>query len=142
MFSDAQMLQASKSVYGEYISQCGGDSRDRQKTAMVKRVANNLIAVTNDYLRKNGYVNELKNFEWDVHLVPAPGQVNATCMAGGKILVFEGILPIAQNDAGLAAILGHEIGHAIGHHIAEQLTKQKKKQIGQMLGEAMKKLDK
>lgn len=135
-FSDPQMLQMSKSVYGQYILESGGDSRDRQKTAMVKSVADRLIKVTNDYLRKNGYANELQYYEWDVHLVPAPGQVNATCMAGGKILVFEEILPIAQNDAGLAAILGHEIGHAIGHHIAEQLTKEKKKQIGQVLGSA------
>lgn len=134
-FSDAKMLQASKSFYYDtYIPQMGGDSRDIKKTAMVKKVANKLIRVTTDYLRNNGYADELKYYEWDVHLVPAPGQINATCMAGGKILVFEGILPIAENEAGLAAILGHEIGHAIAHHVAQRNTQQAKKGIGQMFG--------
>jgi predicted Zn-dependent protease len=134
-FSDAKMLQGAKTFYyGTYIPQMGGDSRDKQKTAMVKNVANKLIRVTTDYLRNNGYADELKYYEWDVHLVPAPGQINATCMAGGKILVFEDILPIAKNEAGLAAILGHEIGHAIAHHVAQRNTQQAKKGVGQMLG--------
>ena len=51
-----------------------------------------------------------------------------------KILVFEGILPIAQNEAGLAAVLGHEIGHAIAHHSAQSATQESKKKIGQMFG--------
>jgi len=101
---------------------------------MVKKVANKLIRVTTDYMRKNGYANELKYFDWDVHLVPAPGQINAICMPGGKILVYEGILPITKNEAGLAAVLGHEIGHAIAHHAAQKNTQIAIKQMWQQLG--------
>ncbi len=135
LYSDKQMLQGSNSFYySQYIPQMGGDSRDEVKTAMVKKVAEKLIRVTTEYMRNNGYADELKYYEWDVHLVPAPGQINATCMAGGKILVFESILPIAQNEAGLAAVLGHEIGHAIAHHSAQSATQESKKKIGQILG--------
>lgn len=135
LFSDQKMLQSSNSFYySKYIPEMGGDSHDEEKTAMVKKVAENLIRATTEYMRNNGYADELKFYEWDVHLVPAPGQINATCMAGGKILVFEGILPIAQNEAGLAAVLGHEIGHAIAHHSAQSATQESKKKIGQMIG--------
>jgi predicted Zn-dependent protease len=133
-FSDEQMLQFSQRYYGEIISDLGGESHDTQKKSMVKKVANKLIRVTTDYMRKNGYANELKYFDWDVHLVPAPGQINAICMPGGKILVYEGILPITKNEAGLAAVLGHEIGHAIAHHAAQKNTQIAIKQMWQQLG--------
>lgn len=133
-YSDYQMLNMVKSEYGQYVYSLGGDSKNKKETERVRRVASRLIAVTTEYLKNNGYANELKYYEWEIHLVPAPGQVNATCMPGGKIVVFEGILPIAYNDAGLAAILGHEIGHAIAHHSAENFTKQQKKGLWQTIG--------
>ena len=133
-FSDYQMLNLIKSEYPSYVAYLGGDSRDKASTERVRRVSSKLIAVTEQYLKNNGYANELKFYEWEVHLVPAPGQVNATCMPGGKIVVFEGILPIAYDDAGLAAVLGHEIGHAIAHHSAEKMSKQQNKKIWQAVG--------
>lgn len=135
-FSDYQMLNLVRPQYGDYINSLGGDSNNKTETARVKRVSNNLINVVTDYMAKNGFANELQFYEWEVHLVPAGGQVNATCMPGGKIVVFEGILPIAGNDAGLAAIIGHEIGHAIAHHAAEKFTKANNKAIWQKIGSA------
>lgn len=135
-FGDYQMLNMVKADYNDYVYSLGGDSNNKTESARVKRVANNLITAVTDYMSKNGYANELQFYEWEVHLVPAPGEVNATCMPGGKIVVFEGILPVAGNDAGLAAILGHEIGHAIAHHAAEQLTKSNNKSIWQNIGAA------
>ena len=51
-------------------------------------------------------------------------------MPGGKIVVYEGLLPYTQNDAQLAIVLGHEIAHAVAKHSAEQLSKQQNQQIG------------
>ena len=133
-YSDGQMLNMVKSEYGAYVYSLGGDSKKTQEAQRVKNVASRLIGAATDYMKKNGFANELKFYEWEVHLVPAPGQVNATCMPGGKIVVYEGILPIAYNDAGLAAILGHEIGHALAHHAAEKFSKQRNKSIWQTIG--------
>jgi len=47
---------------------------------------------------------------------------NAFALPGGKIAVYTGIFPIAQNDAGLAAILGHEVTHALARHGAERMS--------------------
>ena len=55
---------------------------------------------------------------------------NAFCMPGGKIVVYEGLLPYTQNEASLAIVLGHEIAHAVAKHSAEQITKQMNQQMG------------
>lgn len=136
LYSDYQMLNLIRADYPAYVLSLGGDSKNKKETQRVKNIGNKLISAATNYLKNNGYANELGNYEWEIHLVPAPGQVNATCMPGGKIVVFEGILPIAQNDAGLAAILGHEIGHAIAHHVAEKLTKSENKTSWLKLGAA------
>ena len=57
-------------------------------------------------------------------------QANAFCMPGGKIVVYEGLLPYTQNEASLAIVLGHEIAHAVAKHSAEQITKQMNQQMG------------
>lgn len=80
----------------------------------VMRVARRLIPVAGDSAR---------GFEWQVSVVRSEDR-NAFCLPGGKIVVFTGILPITANDAGLAAVLGHEMGHATLRHGAQRVFKQ------------------
>jgi predicted Zn-dependent protease len=61
-------------------------------------------------------------YRWDYMILNAPKTVNAAAIAGGRIIVYSGILPVAQTDAGLATILGHEVGHVMAHHTAERLS--------------------
>ena len=68
-------------------------------------------------------------FEWEVAVIESE-QANAFCLPGGKMAVYTGILPIAQNDDALAAIMGHEIAHAVLRHGAERMAQQKLVQIG------------
>lgn len=70
-------------------------------------------------------------FAWDVNLIQSD-QANAFCLPGGKIAVYTGILPIAQNMDALAAIMGHEIAHALLRHSGERMAQQKLVQLGQM----------
>ncbi len=65
-----------------------------------------------------------KNFQWAVSLVRSD-QVNAFCLPGGKIVVYTGILPIAQNDSQLATVLGHEMAHATSRHGSQRLLRNK-----------------
>jgi predicted Zn-dependent protease len=82
---------------------------------MVKGVATRLAAATGDAGR---------NFDWRVSVVDSQ-EVNAFCLPGGKIVVYTGILPIAQSEAGLATVMGHEMAHATLRHGSERLLKQK-----------------
>ncbi len=73
-----------------------------------------------DVIRRLTSVSGAKE-DWRFAIFASPEQ-NAFCLPGGKIGVFAGILPIALNNAGLAAVLGHEIGHVLAHHPAERMS--------------------
>jgi len=64
-----------------------------------------------------------KKFDWDFTLFNSK-EVNAFCLPGGKVGVYTGILPVAKTNAGLAAILGHEIGHAVARHSGERMSQE------------------
>lgn len=126
--SDAQLLSLSNQEYTKFMASAKR-STDTKNTAMVQRVGRNLANAVETYLRNNGYANEVKNFQWEFNLVQDK-QANAFCMPGGKIVVYEGLLPYTQNEASLAIVLGHEIAHAVAKHSAEQLTKQMNQKMG------------
>ncbi|MCQ2259038.1 MAG: M48 family metallopeptidase [Bacteroidaceae bacterium] len=133
LVDDAQVLSLSKQQYSDVLKQ-STLSKDAANTAMVKRVGQRLANAVEAYLKANGAESELKYYEWEFNLVKST-QVNAFCMPGGKIVVYEGILPVTQDEASLAIVLGHEIAHAVAKHSAEQMSKQIRQQYGtQILG--------
>ncbi len=69
-------------------------------------------------LRMNGY-----KWEWEYALIDNK-QVNAFCLPGGKVAVFTGLLPVAENDDQLATVLSHEIAHALAHHSSERIARE------------------
>jgi metalloendopeptidase OMA1, mitochondrial len=89
---------------------------------MVVRVAERLAPVTG----KAG-----ADFEWSVSLIDSP-QANAFCLPGGKIAVYTGILPIVQDEEGLAAVMGHEMAHAIARHGSQRIFRQQAMQTAMM----------
>jgi len=132
LVSDSQILSLSKQEYSKFLSSAKLSS-NAANTAMVKRVGQRLAKAVETYLVNNGYQDELKNFEWEFNLV-ADNQVNAFCMPGGKIVVYEGLLPVAQDEASLAIVLGHEIAHAVAKHSAEQMSKKMRQAYGTQIG--------
>ena len=132
LVSDAQILSLSKQEYAKFLSSARLSS-NAANTAMVKRVGQRLARAVETYLVNNGYQDEIRNFEWEFNLV-ADKQVNAFCMPGGKIVVYEGLLPVAQNEASLAIVLGHEIAHAVAKHSAEQMSKKMRQAYGTQIG--------
>lgn len=80
--------------------------------------------------RRIAAVSDRPNYDWQFTLIDEPETVNAFCLPGGKVAVYTGILPVTQNDAGLATVMGHEIAHAIAQHGSERMTDQLALQIG------------
>jgi len=132
MVSDGEVLTLASQQYQEFMKSAK-TSTNATKTAMVKRVGQKLATAVNNYLNNNGLSAEVKNFSWEFNLVQDK-QVNAWCMPGGKIVVYEGLLPVTQDEASLAIVLGHEIAHAVAKHSAEQLSTQMKQQYGLQIG--------
>lgn len=133
LVSDEQVLSLSNQEYTKYMS-TATKSTNATNTAMVQRVGQRLANAVQDYLSANGLASELNQYSWEFNLVK-DNSVNAFCMPGGKIVVYEGLLPVTQDEASLAIVLGHEIAHAVAKHSAEQMSKQIKQQYGtQILG--------
>lgn len=126
--SDEQMLSLSMQNYQTYMNSATL-STDRTNTAMVKRVGQNLANAVESYLRNNNMSAELPYYKWTFNLVQDKN-VNAWCMPGGLIVVYEGLLPVTQNESALAIVLGHEIAHAVAKHSAESLSNAYRQQYG------------
>ncbi len=128
LVSDQEVYEAGLTQYKEYIA--GSTlSSDAKTTAMVKSVGRKLADATEKYLKANGFESDLKNLAWEFNLVKN-NEVNAFCMPGGKIVVYDGLLAVAGNEAELAVVLGHEIAHAVAKHSNERMSQQIMTQYG------------
>lgn len=128
MVSDEQVLGLSFQQYSEYMK-TAKPSSNSTNAAMVKRVGQRIAAAVETFLKNNGMAEEVKSYAWEFNLVQ-DNQVNAWCMPGGKIVVYEGLLPVTQDESSLAIVMGHEIAHAVARHSAERLSNAYKEQYG------------
>lgn len=133
LVSDQEILSSSLSQYSSYM-QGAKMSGNTTQSAMVTRVGKKIAAATESYLKANGLADEVKNFSWEFNLVQ-DNQLNAFCMPGGKIVVYEGLMKIISSDDELAVVLGHEVAHAVAKHSNERMSQQLVAQYGaQVLG--------
>lgn len=136
LVSDSEVLSSSLTQYSEYIKSAPISSNATKK-AMVTRVGKKIAAATEQYLENNGMSSEVRNFSWEFNLVK-DNQVNAFCMPGGKIVVYEGLMNLVSSDDELAVVIGHEVAHAVAKHSNERMSQQLVAQYGaKILGEAL-----
>ncbi|MCY7311921.1 MAG: M48 family metallopeptidase, partial [Chitinophagaceae bacterium] len=98
---------------------------------MVKRVGNRIVKAVETYYADKGMSDKLAGFKWETNLVEDKN-VNAWCMPGGKIVVYTGILPVTQNEAALAAVMGHEVSHALLQHGNQRMSQGLLATVGQV----------
>lgn len=136
LVSDQEVLSSSLTQYNDYIKSAA-KSTDKAKSEMVTRVGKRIAAATEAYLKQNGMESEMKNFKWEFNLVKDP-QVNAFCMPGGKIVVYDGLMKLVSSDDELAVVIGHEVAHAVAKHSNERMSQQLMAQYGAaILGQAV-----
>lgn len=122
------MHSMSFQSYSEFLS-THKLSTNTEQTAMVKRAGTRIQKAVEQYCEEYGVQEKLDGYKWEFNLVEDPN-INAWCMPGGKVVVYTGIMPIAQNETGLAVVMGHEIAHAFAKHGAERMTQQLFVQMG------------
>lgn len=136
LVSDEQVLSLSNQQYQEYMKSAK-PSTNSANTTMVKRCGQKLAQAVVSYLNANGMGSEASEYKWEFNLVQDQN-INAFCMPGGKIVVYEGLLPVTKDEASLAIVLGHEIAHAVAKHSAERLSNSVRQQYGsQILGSVL-----
>lgn len=109
-------------------------SEDPREIEPVKRVAARIIEAA----KKSKYADMANQFQWEVTVIKEDGTMNAFALPGGKIAVYTGLFPAAKNEAGLAAVMGHEVVHALARHGAERMSQGQLTQAGlQIAGAAL-----
>jgi len=122
LISEAEVEKMSTTEYSQFLTKSKVVSNAGSKDAeMVKRVGTRIANAITEYYKTKGLSNELAGYKWEFNLVDSK-EVNAWCMPGGKVVVYTGILPITQNEAALAVVLGHEITHAVAGHGRERMS--------------------
>mgnify|MGYP006286026945 CR=1 FL=1 len=117
---ESMVTSMSAQQYDQFLSQ-SNLSDDPQKVAMVKRVGARIQEAVEQFCAEYCDENPFQGYEWEFNLI-ADDTVNAWAMPGGKVAVYEGILPVAQNEAGLATVMGHEIAHVFADHGQERMS--------------------
>ena len=87
----------------------------------VVQVGKKMAVAVEKYLIEQGYGDLVKEMDWEFNLLKSD-RVNAWCMPGGKVAFYTGILPITQNETGIAVVMGHEIAHAVASHANERMS--------------------
>lgn len=128
LVSDQEVLTLSLQQYDKFMKE-NKKSTDTKNTALVQKVGRNIANAVETFLRNNGYSDLVAEYSWEFNLVKST-EVNAFCMPGGKIVVYEGILPYTQDETGLAVVLGHEVAHAVAKHSNERMSQQVVSQLG------------
>ena len=126
--SNSELFPTSFQQYNTFLT----ENKVITGTADAKRVeavGMRIKAAAEKYLTYLGQSQYLKDYRWEYKLVDNK-EVNAWCMPGGKIVVYSGILPITQDEAGLATVMGHEVSHALANHGAQRMSAAQLQQIG------------
>ncbi len=128
LVSDADMLSTSFVQYDQFMKE-NQLSTNTAQTNMVKGVGRRIQNAVTTYFAQHNLSQDLTGFAWEFNLIENK-EVNAWCMPGGKVVVYSGILPVTQNETGLAVVMGHEIAHAVAKHSNERMSQALVAQLG------------
>ncbi|MCU7550838.1 M48 family metallopeptidase [Chitinophagaceae bacterium LB-8] len=130
LVSESELQAMATQEYRQFLSQNKTVSPSADKDAeMVRRVGQRLANALQSYYKQQGLSEVLNGYQWEFNLVNNK-EANAWAMPGGKVVVYTGLLPITQNEAALANVLGHEISHAIFQHGNERMSQGLAQQLG------------
>jgi len=115
-----QLFPTAFAQYDQFLSE-NRVVKGTKDAEMITRVGQRIAIAAERWLNANGHQGYLKDYKWDYNLVEDK-TVNAWCMPGGKIVFYTGILPIAANETGVAAIMGHEVAHALANHGQQRMS--------------------
>jgi predicted Zn-dependent protease len=130
ILGEGDVQKLANTQYRDFLRQnpviSPGTTRDQM---LVTSVGNRLAVAVTQYADEIGRADLLKGYNWEFNLVNK-NEVNAWCMPGGKVVVYTGLLPVAQNEAALAVVMGHEVAHAIARHGNERMSQGLVQQLG------------
>lgn len=118
---DSELTSMSYQEYSKTLKK-SKLSTDMAKVNTVRRVGQRIATASEELLNETSRGSDIRNYKWEFNLIEDDKTVNAWCMPGGKVAVYTGLLPITQDENGLAVVMGHEVAHAIAKHGNERMS--------------------
>lgn len=130
LLPESELQAMGTQQYQQFLSTNKVVSASNNRDAeMVRRVGQRIAKAVGEYYAQNNMTDKLNGVNWEYNLVDDKA-VNAWCMPGGKIVVYTGLLPISQNEAALAVVIGHEVSHALLQHGNQRMSQGLIQQLG------------
>ncbi|MFI5219480.1 MAG: M48 family metallopeptidase [Bacteroidia bacterium] len=121
MLPESQMIAMSLTSYHDFLKEHppvpSADANAQLVTNVGKKVSSSVV----QFMRQNKMSDRINGYKWEFNTVQSK-DINAWCMPGGKIVVYTGLLPVTQDEASLAFVMGHEIAHAVARHGNERMS--------------------
>ncbi len=121
IFPESEMVAMSATAYSDFLSENPPLPATNPQARQVSKVGIKISDAVDRYLKKHGHHKLLADFDWTFNTVDDP-TVNAWCMPGGRVVFYTGILPICEDEAGIAVVMGHEVAHAVAKHGNERMS--------------------
>ena len=120
LVSNSQLFPTAFAQYNQVLSESKVET-GTARADMINRVGQRIAVAAERWLNANGQQGYLTDYKWEYNLIDED-VVNAWCMPGGKIVFYTGILPVAENETAIAAIMGHEVAHALANHGQQRMS--------------------
>ncbi len=131
-YGNQQLFPTAFAQYDQFLTE-NKVVTGTKEAQMITTVGQRIAKAAETWLNANGYPGYLKDYQWEYNLVNDK-TVNAWCMPGGKIVFYTGILPICQDETGVAVVMGHEVAHALADHGAQRMSAGTLQQLGAVAG--------
>lgn len=129
LISESEMIGMSLTSYADFLAKNPAVAETDANAKMVSRIGKDMQKAVETFMAEKGLSSRLEGYQWEFHMVNE-NSVNAWCMPGGKVVVYSGLLPVTQTEAGLACVMGHEIAHAVARHGNERMSQGLLVQVG------------
>jgi predicted Zn-dependent protease len=129
LIPESELIGMSMTSYQQFLDTNNVLPDGNADVIMVRRIGEKIKTSVEKFLADNHMSNRVEGFQWEFNVVKED-VVNAWCMPGGKVVVYTGILPVTQDEASLAVVMGHEIAHAIARHGNERMSQGLALQLG------------
>ncbi len=131
LIPEKELVGMSLTEYDNFLKQNKRLPDNDSRVIEVREVGNKIKQSVEQYYQNKGISKELEMYQWEFNVVDDK-IINAWCMPGGKVVVYTGILPVTQDEKGLAVVMGHEISHALAKHGNERMSQAMLAQFGQV----------
>lgn len=131
LLPESQMVSMSLTSYKEFIDTSVVVANSDSQSKLIKTVGAKISVAVEKFLKENGMEDRVSDFDWEFNLVQDE-TVNAWAMSGGKVVFYSGIMPVCQNESGVAVVMGHEIAHAVARHSNERMSQSLVTEFGGM----------